>query len=183
MPAQMRRVFLDVETTGRVSYSDSIIEIGAIEVVDERLGRDFYYRVKPLSYQDGPWRGGAYHAYKKHGIRNEELKCEPQFAEIWDELKAFVTGAEVFAHNASFDRGFLDAELRRIGKRGFATEAACRVTCTLAMARRRGLPGPHTLDALCRRCGIGRSSDYHSALEDAELLAQVYMQLLARGHR
>ena len=126
----MRQIFLDTETTGLSPESgDRIIEIGCIEIVNRRMtGRKIHFYVNPE-------RRNSVDAYKVHGLSDEFLADKPLFAHIVDELIEFVRGAEIIIHNAAFDIGFLDAELRRIGRPPFldhtcASPTACRWRAT-----------------------------------------------------
>jgi DNA polymerase-3 subunit epsilon len=110
-----------------------------------------------------------------HGIRNADLIGKPKFADIASNFLAFVGSAKLVAHNASFDRGFLNAELERIG---FKTFSKSRVICSLQLARSQVQIGSHRLDTLCDHFGIDRSErTLHGALIDCELLAKVYARL------
>lgn len=169
-----REIVFDVETTGtRVEEGDRIIQIGALELVDLMpTGRVFNRLVNP----ERPVDPGA---VAVHGISDDMLRDQPVFAAIADEFLAFIGEAPLVAHNAEFDRGFLNAELMRIGR---APLPADRFIDTLAIARQR-FPGQrNSLDHLCRRFGIDLSErDRHDALVDCKLLAAVYLEL--RGGR
>ena len=168
----MRQVFLDTETTGLSPESgDRIIEIGCVEIVNRRLtGRRIHFYVNPE-------RRNSIDAYKVHGLSDEFLADKPLFAHVVDELIEFVRDAEIIIHNAAFDVGFLDAELRRIGRPPFL-EHGVRVTDSLSMARE-SYPGKsNSLDALCKRFEVNNSArDLHGALLDAGLLAEVYIRM------
>ncbi|MEO7055944.1 MAG: DNA polymerase III subunit epsilon [Caldimonas sp.] len=168
----MRQIVLDTETTGLSPESgDRIIEIGCVELVNRRLtGRNVHFYVNPE-------RRNSLDAFKVHGLSDEFLADKPVFAHVVDELLAFVHEAEVIIHNAAFDVGFLDAELRRIGRPGF-TGHAFRVTDSLAMARE-NFPGKaNSLDALCKRLEVNNAGrELHGALLDAGLLAEVYIRM------
>jgi DNA polymerase-3 subunit epsilon len=168
----MRQVFLDTETTGlNAEQGDRIIEIGCIELVDRRRsGRQLHHYVNPQrpSHPD---------ALRVHGISDEMLADKPLFAAVVDEVLAFVGDAEVIIHNAAFDVGFLDAELRRVGRPPFA-EHAGRITDSLLMARETFPGKSNSLDALCKRLEVDNSSrELHGALLDAGLLAEVYLRM------
>ena len=170
----MRQVFIDTETTGlHADTGDRIIEIGAIELVSrERTGREFHRYLQPdRSIDDG--------AVKVHGITNEQLVDCPRFAEIADEFIEFVRGAQLVAHNAEFDIGFLDAEIARLGDyQPRSIKEVCSVLDTLAEARRRHPGSSNSLDALCARYGIDTSHRaLHGALKDANLLANLYLAM------
>ncbi len=170
----MRQVFIDTETTGlHADMGDRIIEIGAIELVGrERTGREFHKYLQPDRAIDAG-------ATRVHGITNEQLADAPRFQEIVDEFIEFVRGAELVAHNAPFDIGFLDAEIARVGDYQLQSiEKICRVLDTLAEARRRHPGSANTLDALCVRYGIDISHRaLHGALKDANLLASLYLAM------
>ena len=168
----MRQIILDTETTGlSPDAGDRIIEIGCVELVNRRLtGNELHFYVNPE-------RRNSIDAFKVHGLSDEFLADKPLFAHVADELLAFVEGAEVIIHNAAFDVGFLDAELRRIGRTGFAGRAA-RITDSLAMARETFPGKANSLDALCKRFEVNNSGrDLHGALLDAGLLAEVYIRM------
>ncbi|MDQ2927882.1 MAG: DNA polymerase III subunit epsilon [Pseudomonadota bacterium] len=168
----LRQIFLDTETTGLSPESgDRVIEIGCVELVNRRLtGRDLHLYVNPerRSHED---------ALKVHGLTEEFLADKPLFEHIVEELVAYVSGAEVIIHNAAFDIGFLDVELRRIGRPGFTTHVA-RVTDSLSMARETFPGKSNSLDALCKRLEVNNSArNLHGALLDAGLLAEVYVRM------
>ena len=168
----MRQIFLDTETTGLSPESgDRIIEIGCVEIVNRRLtGRKIHFYVNPE-------RRNSVDAYKVHGLSDEFLADKPLFAQIVDELIEFVRDAEIIIHNAAFDVGFLDVELRRIGRPAFL-EHGVRVTDSLSMARD-SFPGKsNSLDALCKRFEVNNAGrELHGALLDAGLLAEVYIRM------
>jgi len=150
---------------------DRIIEIGCFEMIDRRLsGRTLHRFVNPQrrSHDD---------AIKVHGLTEEFLAAKPLFGEIADELLAFVAGAEIVIHNAAFDIGFLDAELRRIGRPMFASHDV-RVVDSQSLARE-SFPGKaNSLDALCKRFEVNNAGrELHGALLDAGLLAEVYIRM------
>jgi DNA polymerase-3 subunit epsilon len=167
----MREIIFDTETTGLDFAADRIIEFGGIELMNRfPTGRTFHVYINP--------QGRAVHpeALAVHGISDQQLADKPTFDQIAEELCAFLDGASVIAHNASFDIAFLNAELQRLGRILVEQE---RVVDTLAMARRKHPMGPNSLDALCRRYGIDNSRrTKHGALLDAELLAEVYIELI-----
>ena len=168
----MRQIFLDTETTGLSPESgDRIIEIGCVELVNRRLtGRKIHFYVNPE-------RRNSTDAYAVHGLSDEFLADKPLFAHVVDELLEFVRDAEIIIHNAEFDIGFLDMELRRIGRPPLA-EHGCRVTDSLSMARD-SFPGKsNSLDALCKRFEVNNAMrELHGALLDAGLLAEVYIRM------
>ena len=168
----MRQIFLDTETTGlSADNGDRIIEIGCVELLHRKLtGNNLHFYVNPErdSHED---------ALKVHGISNEFLKDKPKFADIADALLDYVQGAEIIIHNASFDIGFLNKELELLGKPAFTTYVQS-VTDSLAMAKEM-FPGKrNSLDALCDRLEVDNSGrTLHGALLDAELLADVYINM------
>lgn len=168
----MRQIVLDTETTGlSPEAGDRVIEIGCVEIVNRRLtGNNVHFYVNPE-------RRNSLDAFKVHGLSDEFLADKPLFGEVAEELLAFCEGAEVIIHNAGFDVGFLDAELRRVGRPGFARHAG-RITDSLGMARE-SFPGKsNSLDALCKRFEVNNSGrDLHGALLDAGLLAEVYIRM------
>jgi DNA polymerase-3 subunit epsilon len=168
----MRQIVLDTETTGlSAEGGDRIIEIGCVELVDRKLTRrnlHFYLNPERESHED---------ALKVHGISNEFLRDKPRFAERLEDILAYVEGAEVIIHNAAFDLAFLDKEFERCGQPPFRTFVS-NVVDTLAMAKDM-FPGKrNSLDALCDRLGVDNSGrTLHGALLDAELLADVYINM------
>jgi len=168
----VRQVFLDTETTGLSPESgDRIIEIGCVELLNRRLsGRNLHFYVNPQ-------RPNSEDAVKVHGLTDEFLADKPLFGHIVDELIEFVRDAEIVIHNAAFDVGFLDAELRRIGRPPFL-EHGVRVTDTLSMARDTFPGKSNSLDALCKRFEVNNAArELHGALLDAGLLAEVYIRM------
>jgi DNA polymerase-3 subunit epsilon len=167
----MREIVLDTETTGLDPLTgDRLIEIGCVEL-DNRFptGRVFHKYLNP----DRDVPAGA---FAIHGISTEFLKDKPRFPDICEELIAFLGDAPLVAHNAMFDLGFLNAELERCCKALVARE---RLVDTLMLARRRNPAGPNGLDHLCQRYGIDNSRrTKHGALLDAELLAEIYVELI-----
>jgi DNA polymerase III subunit epsilon len=171
MPA-MRQIVLDTETTGlSAEGGDRIIEIGCVELVARKLtgnNKHFYLNPERDSHED---------ALKVHGISNEFLRDKPKFTAVADELVEYLAGAEIIIHNAAFDVSFLNKELALLGRPAFTTFVA-RVTDTLAMAKEMYPGKRNSLDALCDRLGVDNSSrTLHGALLDAELLADVYINL------
>lgn len=167
-----RQIILDTETTGlSAETGDRIIEIGCVELVSRKLtGNNLHFYLNPErdSHED---------ALRIHGISNEFLKDKPKFAEIVDQLLDYLQGAELIIHNAAFDVGFLNKELELAG-RAPLREWVGTITDTLAMAKEM-FPGKrNSLDALCDRLGVDNSGrTLHGALLDAELLADVYINL------
>ncbi len=168
----MRQIFLDTETTGLSPDSgDRMVEIGCIEMDNRRLtGRHLHFYLNPQ-------RKNGEGAVAVHGLTDEFLSDKPLFAHVVDEVLDFLGGAEIIIHNASFDVGFLNEELRRCGREKFATHVS-GITDTLAMAREMFPGKANSLDALCRRLEVDNSNrTLHGALIDANLLAEVYIRL------
>ncbi len=168
----MRQIFLDTETTGlSAATGDRVIEIGCVELLNRKLtgnNKHFYLNPERDSHED---------ALKVHGISNEFLRDKPKFDAVADELMDYLRDAEIIIHNAQFDVGFLNKELELVGKPLFR-EFVTSVTDTLVMAKEM-FPGKrNSLDALCSRLGVDNSGrTLHGALLDAELLADVYINL------
>ena len=165
-----REIVFDTETTGLEAGIDKLVEIGAVELVNRvPTGRVWHRYVNP-------GRPISPDAIAVHGITNEKVAHEPRFRELAADLAAFLEGATLIAHNASFDVGFLDAEFGEAGLPALDPE---RVVDTLALARKRFPGANNTLDALCRRFSVdaGRRVK-HGALLDAELLAEVYGEMM-----
>ncbi len=168
----MRQIFLDTETTGLYAdKGDRIVEIGCIEMLNRRLSgehRHFYLNPERPVHPD---------AVRIHGLTDEFLSDKPVFAVVAEELLAFLSGAEVIMHNAGFDVGFLNAELERLGRPPIREHVA-EVTDSLAMAREMFPGKANSLDALCKRLEVDNSNrNFHGALLDAGLLAEVYIRL------
>lgn len=169
----MRQIVLDTETTGLSAIDgDRIIEIGCVELVNRKLtgnNRHFYLHPEDRAIHE--------EAQRVHGISIEFLADKPKFRAIADDLLDYLQGAELLAHNAPFDIGFLNEELSRLG-RGKITDRLDGVIDTLAMAKEM-FPGKRNgLDALCDRLGVDNSGrNFHGALLDAELLADVYINM------
>ncbi len=168
----MRQIFLDTETTGLYpDQGDRIIEIGCVELVNRKLtGNNLHFYLNP-------GRDSHEEALKVHGITTEFLRDKPKFDAVADELLAYLSGAEIIIHNAAFDVGFLNKELSLLGRDNFRQFVAS-VTDTLVMAKEM-YPGKRNgLDALCDRLGVDNSGrTLHGALLDAELLADVYINM------
>jgi DNA polymerase-3 subunit epsilon len=167
----MREIILDTETTGLDPLrGDRLVEIGGIELVNHfPTGRTYHVYINPE--RDMPEE-----AFRVHGLSAEFLSDKPRFAELVDEFWSFIDGAKLVIHNASFDMGFINAELKRVGRSPFPGDL---VVDTLSMARRRFPGAAASLDALCSRFGIDNSRrTKHGALLDAELLADVYIELI-----
>ena len=167
----MREIVFDTETTG-LSFRDGdrLVEIGCVELINRvETGRHFHAYCNPE--RDMPEE-----AARIHGLRTDFLRAKPLFASVVHELIDFIADAPLVAHNATFDFGFLNGELRRCGR-----PAVCmtRMVDTLPIAQKRHPGAKHNLDALCTRFGIDRSHRVnHGALLDAQLLAQVYVELM-----
>lgn len=166
----MREIIFDTETTGLDNKADRIIEIGGVELENMfPTGRSIHLYINADGREIHP------DAQAVHGITAEFLADKPVFADVVQEIVDFFDGARFVAHNASFDMGFVNAEFARLG---IPAVDPTRVIDTLAIARRRHPMGPNSLDALCRRYGIDNSHrTKHGALLDAELLADVYIEM------
>src|SRR5580704_6062407 len=168
----MRQIVLDTETTGlEVEQQHRIIEIGCVELVNRRLtGRSFHRYLNPdRDIDEG--------ALEVHGLSREQLAKEARFADIHAELMEFLRDAELIIHNAPFDVAFLNAELARVGAAPAITEV-CKILDTLPLARQMHPGQRNSLDALCKRYSVDNSRrDYHGALLDARLLAEVYLAM------
>ena len=167
----MRQIFLDTETTGLDAASgDRIVEVGCIEMVNRRLsGRTLHRYINPE-------RASHPEAQRVHGLTEKFLSDKPRFAQVADELLEFISGAELIIHNAAFDVGFLNAELKRLARPPVAEVATIRDSLTLA---REMFPGKaNSLDALCKRLEVDNTQrTLHGALMDAGLLAEVYIRM------
>lgn len=167
----MREIVIDTETTGLdPNQGDRLVEIGCIELVNRfPTGKTFHCYFNPE--RDMPQQAMAI-----HGLTSEFLKDKPLFADKVDELIVFLGEAQLVAHNAMFDHGFINAELERAGRAGVSRE---RMVDTLLIARRKHPGGANRLDDLCVRYGVDNSRrTKHGALLDAELLAEVYVELI-----
>jgi DNA polymerase-3 subunit epsilon len=167
----LREIVFDTETTGLDPYQGHrLVEIGCIELVNRIPSGQTFHRYL------NPERDMPAEAFAVHGLSVDFLRDKPPFAEIVEELIAFIGDAPLVAHNAMFDLGFLNAELERAGKSLVARE---RLVDTLLLARRKHPGGPNRLDDLCGRYGIDNSRrTKHGALLDAEILAEVYVELI-----
>lgn len=170
-----RQIILDTETTGlEPSQGHRIIEIGAVEMLNRRLtGNRFHQYLNPQREIDAG-------AMEVHGITNEMLVDKPKFVDVAADFLAFVRGAELVIHNAPFDTGFLNHELRLLGAAAPAVniESVCTVLDTLKLARRMHPGQKNDLDSLCRRYSIDNAQrSLHGALLDAEILADVYLAM------
>jgi DNA polymerase-3 subunit epsilon len=168
----MREIVLDTETTGLdPNKGDRLVEIGCIELLNRiPTGATFHAYLNPD--RDMPAE-----AFAIHGLSIEFLKTHKRFADVVDDFLAFIGDeAPLVIHNASFDHGFLCAELKRHNR---ALISRDRLVDTLALARRKHSAGPYNLDALCGKYGIDNSRrTKHGALLDAEILAEVYLELI-----
>jgi DNA polymerase-3 subunit epsilon len=168
----MRQIFLDTETTGlSAENGDRVIEIGCVELLHRKLtGNNLHLYLNPErdSHED---------ALRVHGITNEFLKDKPKFGEVVDQFLEYIEGAEIIIHNAPFDVGFLNKELELQGRKPFTTYVS-GITDTLVMAKEM-FPGKrNSLDSLCDRLEVDNSGrTLHGALLDAELLADVYINM------
>jgi DNA polymerase-3 subunit epsilon len=166
----MREIVLDTETTGLDPLrGDRLVEIGCVEMLNRiPTGQNYHVYINPE-------RDMPIEAFNVHGLSAEFLADKPLFAAVADEFLAFIADSPLVIHNASFDIGFINAELTRLGR---AVLGFDRVVDTLALARRRHPGGPNRLDDLCARYGIDLSRrTKHGALLDSELLADVYAEL------
>jgi DNA polymerase-3 subunit epsilon len=166
----MREIVFDTETTGtNPAGGDRMVEIGCVELINRcETGRSFH------AYYN-PERSMPSEAEAVHGLSQTFLSDKPLFGERTQQLLDFIGDSPLIAHNATFDFGFLNAELERCGR-----DPVClsRMVCTLMMARARHPGAKHSLDELCSRFGVDRSQRVkHGALLDAQLLAQVYVEL------
>jgi DNA polymerase III subunit epsilon len=169
----MRQIVLDTETTGlEPELNHRVIEIGCVELLNRRAtGRTFHRYLNPeRDIDDG--------ALAVHGISRTDLDGQPRFAEVVEELLAFLSGAELVIHNAAFDVAFLDAELARLPGEPRQVAALCQVLDTLALARELHPGQRNSLDALCKRYDVDNSArELHGALLDARILADVYLAM------
>ncbi|MCC8403717.1 DNA polymerase III subunit epsilon [Paraburkholderia sp. MMS20-SJTN17] len=168
----MRQLILDTETTGlNPRGGDRILELGCVELVNRRLtGNNLHFYINPERDSDPG-------ALAVHGLTTEFLSDKPKFAEIIDQFRDFIQGADLIIHNAPFDIGFLDAEFALLGLPPVSTHCG-QIIDTLAQAKQM-FPGKrNSLDALCDRFGISNAHrTLHGALLDSELLAEVYLAM------
>lgn len=167
----MREIVLDTETTGLEALGgDRLVEIGCVEMVNRILTGNIYH------VYINPERDMPAEAFRVHGLSAEFLSDKPVFAKVADEFLEFIAEDTLVIHNAAFDIGFLNAELNRLGRQPISRD---RVVDTLALARRKHPGTSNRLDDLMNRYGIDSSRRVkHGALLDAELLAEVYSELL-----
>lgn len=169
----MRQIVLDTETTGlEPSEGHRIIEIGCIELLDRRITqRNFHHYLNPGREVEA---GAA----EVHNLSNEFLADKPSFAQIAADFLKFVEGAELVIHNAAFDIAFINSELRRLGDADADLTRHCSVLDTLELARHLHPGQKNSLDALCKRYHVDNTArEYHGALLDAHLLADVYLAM------
>lgn len=173
---QTRQIILDTETTGMNMSGGAphlghrIIEIGAVEVINRRLtGNHYHVYLNPDMPIDPE-------AIAVHGITDDDVKDCPRFADVAAEFVEFIRGAELIAHNAPFDVGFMDHEFAKLAGNWATTDELCKITDSLMVAKDMFPGQKNNLDALCRRLGIDNSHrELHGALLDAEILADVYL--------
>lgn len=169
----MRQIVLDTETTGLdPAEGHRVIEIGCIEIVNRRpTRRRFHTYLNPGRQIDAG-------AVEVHGLSTEFLQDKPRFHEVAEDFLNFVKGAELIIHNAPFDVGFLNHELRSLADGRAEITDYCTVLDTLALAKKKHPGQRNNLDALCKRYGVDNSHrDLHGALLDAEILAEVYLAM------
>jgi len=172
----MREISFDTETTGlNPRGGDRLVEIGGVELINHiPTGNSYHVYINPQ--RDMPEE-----AFRVHGLSEEFLSDKPLFGQVADEFLEFVGDATLVIHNAAFDMGFINMELERAGRR---TISNSQVLDTLEIARRKHPTGPNSLDALCSRYGIDNSKRVkHGALLDAEILAEVYLELIGGRQR
>lgn len=165
-------IMLDTETTGlKPQDGHRIIEIGALVVYNREVTEEHYHQyINPMHKVDEE-------AFTVHGLSNEFLSDKPLFERIADDFIAFVTGAELVIHNAAFDVGFLNHEFKLCNK-NIQLEDICKITDSLAYAKKKHPGAKNNLDALCKRYGISNEHrTLHGALLDSEILAQVYLAM------
>jgi DNA polymerase-3 subunit epsilon len=169
----MRQIVLDTETTGlEPAAGHRIIEIGCVELVDRKLTRNrFHVYLNPEREIDAG-------AVEVHGLSTEFLADKPKFPDVASDLLNFISGAELIIHNAPFDLGFLNYELRLLSGEHGEISRYCTVLDTLVLAKAKHPGQRNNLDALCKRYGVDNSHrDLHGALLDAEILADVYLAM------
>lgn len=169
----MRQIVLDTETTGlSPAQGHRVIEIGCLELVDRRItGREFHCFLHPDREIDEA-------AQRVHGISLKDLETAPRFPEIVDEFLEFITDTELVIHNAEFDVGFIEHELKLMGHPQPRVTKHAKVLDTLALARKMHPGQRNSLDALCKRYEVDASNrDVHGALIDSDLLARVYLAM------
>jgi DNA polymerase-3 subunit epsilon len=169
----MRQIVLDTETTGlEPTQGHRIIEIGCVELINRRMTENRYHQYI------NPEREIDEGAIEVHGITNEFLADKPVFADVAEDFLKFIRGAELIIHNAPFDVGFMNHELKLLDTQAEPVESFCSILDTLTMARNMHPGQKNNLDALCKRYEIDNSArDLHGALLDAEILAEVYLAM------
>lgn len=168
-----RQIVLDTETTGlSPEQGHRIIEIGCVEMVNRRLtGNNYHQYIQPDRDSDEG-------ALQVHGITSEFLKDKPRFTDIVEDFLEYIKDAELIIHNAPFDVGFLDHELKLASEKFGNITAYCQVTDTLEMARKMRPGQKNNLDALCKHYEVNNSQrELHGALLDAEILSEVYLRM------
>lgn len=174
----MRQIVLDTETTGLdVQLNNRIIEIGCVELINRKLtGKNFHVYINPE-------RESEEGALAVHGLTTEFLSDKPLFKDIAQEFVSYIEGAELIIHNAPFDVGFLNHELKMIEGNQSLIGDICSVVDSFALAKQKHPGQKNSLDALCKRYLVDNSGrDLHGALLDAELLANVFL-LMTGGQR
>ncbi|MDH5257061.1 MAG: DNA polymerase III subunit epsilon [Gammaproteobacteria bacterium] len=169
----VRQIVLDTETTGlEPSHGHRIIEIGAVEVIGRtQTGNHYHQYLQPDRESDEA-------ALAVHGITTEFLADKPRFADVVEDFLNYVKGAQLIIHNAPFDVGFINHELKMLGTKWGKIEDYCTVLDSLVMAREKHPGQKNNLDALCRRYDINNSHrELHGALLDSEILADVYLAM------
>lgn len=168
----MRQIVLDTETTGlEPTQGHRIIEIGCVELINRRITENRYHQYL------NPDREIDAGAVEVHGITTDFLADKPRFANIVDDFINFIRGAELIIHNAPFDVGFINNELKLLGQQA-SIDKICTVTDTLVLARKMHPGQKNSLDALCKRYNIDNSQrELHGALLDAEILAETYLAM------
>lgn len=168
-----RQIILDTETTGlNVEEGHRMIEIGCIEMINRRLtGKTFHYYLNPGREVEAG-------AIAVHGITNDFLHDKPIFSSVAKELVEFISGSELIIHNAPFDLSFLNYEISLLGRGYKLVTDYCRILDTLVLARQMHVGQRNSLDALCKRYGVDNTKrEWHGALLDAHLLAEVYLAM------
>ncbi len=167
-----RQIVLDTETTGRSAQANRIIEIGALEMIDRELtGKSYHVYINPEQEVEAG-------AFSVHGLSNDFLADKPVFKDLVQEFMDFIVGSELIIHNAPFDVGFIEAELRRVAFPVISLKDHCGVLDTLPLARRMHPGQRNSLDALCKRYEVDNSGrSFHGALLDSCLLSDVYLRM------
>mgnify|MGYP001318015509 CR=1 FL=1 len=169
----MRQIVLDTETTGlEPKQGHRIIEVGCIELINRsETNQNFHQYINPeRDVEDG--------AFNIHGLSNEFLSNKPRFSDVAQEFIEYVRGSELIIHNAPFDVGFINSELKLLGKKWGRLEDYCTVFDTLTLAREKHPGRKNNLDALCKRYEVDNTQrDLHGALLDAKILVDVYLKM------